>query len=503
MNYKKLLIGPCLMAALAGCHHRPTDAALTDALPPIYPDYTDVTIPADIAPLDFNGAPEAEDLYVVIQGEKGGRLEVSGSPSREDSGPWADIDIEDWHRLTAQNVGADLTVTAYMRYQGRWTQYRSFPIHVSSQPLEDYGLTYRLIPPGYEVGGYIGIYQRDLHSFRQDPILTIDAVPQHCMNCHTALRADPSHFTSHIRGEKGGTLVQIDGHQRWLNTRTPESGSAGSYADWHPGGRYIAYSANVAGQHFFVGPYKPIEVYHRTSHLVVLDTQTDELLLDSLLMQPEVLPIFPAFSAKGNTLYYSVSRYCEMPLEYEKVKCSIVGMAFDAGDDTRRPRFGEQVDTLLNGERDDCSYVLVRPSYDGRWLMYTRCCRSNFPIAQRDADLWMMDLQTRRTWPLEAVNSSETESFHNWSSNSHWFVYASKVEDTMYTRLYLSSITDEGQATKPFLLPQKNPRKFYHALFDAYNVPDFTRQPVELDINEARKKFESGEREVVKAVWVK
>jgi hypothetical protein len=134
--------------------------------------------------------------------------------------------------------------------------------------------------------------------------------------------------------------------------------------------------------------------------------------------------------------------------------------------------------------------------------MYTRCSRSNFPISQRDADLWLMDLKTRRTWPLETVNSSETESFHNWSSNSHWFVYASKVEDTMYTRLYFSSITDEGLATKPFLLPQKNPRKFYHALFDAYNVPDFTREPVELNISEARRKFESGEREAVKPVWM-
>jgi hypothetical protein len=133
--------------------------------------------------------------------------------------------------------------------------------------------------------------------------------------------------------------------------------------------------------------------------------------------------------------------------------------------------------------------------------MYTRCSRSNFPISQRDADLWLMDLKTRRTWPLETVNSPETESFHNWSSNSHWFVYASKVEDTMYTRLYISSITDEGRATKPFLLPQKNPRKFYHALFDAYNVPDFTREPVELNISEVQRKFESGEREAVKPVW--
>jgi hypothetical protein len=109
----------------------------------------------------------------------------------------------------------------------------------------------------------------------------------------------------------------------------------------------------------------------------------------------------------------------------------------------------------------------------------------------------MLDLRTRKTWALSAVNSRTSESYHNWSSNSRWFVFSSKREDGMYTRLYLSCVDDKGNATKPFLLPQRNPWKFYHDLFDAYNVPDFTKTKVEFDVHEAHNQLWNGEREKV------
>jgi hypothetical protein len=59
----------------------------------------------------------------------------------------------------------------------------------------------------------------------------------------------------------------------------------------------------------------------------------------------------------------------------------------------------------------------------------------------------------------------------------------------VYTKLYFSSIDDKGHATKPFLLPQKNPWEYYHKLFKAYNVPDFTKTKVEFDVREAQRQL--------------
>lgn len=62
------------------------------------------------------------------------------------------------------------------------------------------------------------------------------------------------------------------------------------------------------------------------------------------------------------------------------------------------------------------------------------------PVSQNDADLWLMDLKTGECKELKALNSKWSESFHNWSDNSHWFVYTSKKEDGMYAQLYIASI---------------------------------------------------------------
>ena len=471
---------------LLACSSNPEHPTLVDKLPVIYPDYIGVTIPADIAPLNFNFADETINrMDVVVKGSKGGELHVNGE--------WADFDIDEWHVLTAQNLGGRITVTVCTEKDGQWTQYKDFDIFVSEARLDDWGLTYRRIKPGYEVGGDIGIYQRELSSFDEYAIITETVVPGRCFNCHTANRTNPNRLTMQMRGEGGGTMIQKDGHQMWVETKTDSTKAAGSYSYWHPQGDYVALAVNSVHQAFFTGTGQRIEVYHTFSNVEVLDTRTNELILSPLL-QTDDLEIFPAFSHDGKWLYYSTSKPCRVPAEYEKVKCSLCRIAFDA----EKGVFGETVDTLLNGPATDKSYVLARPSYDGRWLMYCASSRGNFPVSQNDADLWLMDLKTGENRELKELNTPQSESYHNWSENSRWFVFSSKREDGMYTKLYLATIDEQGRVSKPFLLPQRHPRKFYREMMDAYNCPDFTKSKVELDAHEAYRQVFDNKREHVK-----
>lgn len=478
-----IILGVWLLAA---CVSEPRDVVKVDKQPEIYPDYIGVTIPADIAPLNFNFVDETIDcMDVVVKGSKGGEVHTNGA--------WADFNIDEWRDLVAQNRGGKLSLTVCVEKDGHWTQYKDFDIFVSDTDLDEWGLTYRRIKPGYEVGGDIGIYQRDIHTFDEYAILTETVVPGRCFNCHTANRTNPDRITLQMRGEGGGTMIQKDGRQTWVETKTDSTKAAGSYSYWHPEGNYVALAVNSVHQSFFTGTGQRIEVYHKFSNVEVLDTRTNELILSPLL-QTDDLEIFPAFSADGKWLYYSSSKPCRVPAEYEKVKCSLCRIAFDA----RTGKFGETVDTLLNGPATDSSYVLARPSYDGRWLMYCVSSRGNFPVSQNDADLWLMDLKTGESRELKEVNSPQGESFHNWSDNSRWFVFSSKREDGMYTKLYLACIDNQGRVTKPFLLPQRNPRKYYRELMDAYNCPDFTKTKVELDAHEAYRQVFDNKRERVK-----
>lgn len=50
---------------------------------------------------------------------------------------------------------------------------------------------------------------------------------------------------------------------------------------------------------------------------------------------------------------------------------------------------------------------------------------------------------------LKEVNSSDAESYHSWSSNSRWFVFSSRRDDGLYTRLYIAHASPDEQIGKP------------------------------------------------------
>lgn len=83
------------------------------------------------------------------------------------------------------------------------------------------------------------------------------------------------------------------------------------------------------------------------------------------------------------------------------------------------------------------------------------------------------------------ANSEDTESFHNWSTNSRWLVFSSRRDDGLYTRPYFCHIDDKGTVSKAFMLPQRNPRRFYRERFLSYNVPDFVIAPTHFDGHKA------------------
>ena len=135
-----------------------------------------------------------------------------------------------------------------------------------------------------------------------------------------------------------------------------------------------------------------------------------------------------------------------------------------------------------------------RPSYDGRYLMFTQMDYGYFSIWHKESDLWLLDLRTMKAQPLKAANSDDADSFHNWSIGSHWFVFTSRRIDGLYSHLYLSCIDEKGQSTKAFLLPQKNPKEYYTTSIYSFNTPDFTSRPVELDSREAARQISSDKR---------
>lgn len=480
------LLTLCLCACLlcAGCTSRPTHAERVDALPKIYPDYAGVTIPAEIAPLNFcfTGGSYTS-LFLSVEGSKGGTLTAAGRD--------LDMDLDEWHALTRRNRGGRLTFTLFVKASGAWRQYCPFEVEVSPDSLDAWGLTYRRIVPGYEVYGRMGIYERDLSNFDERPVFENTLVPGACVNCHTANRTRPDQLTLHIRGDHGATMVQREGRREWLKARNDSLHGSMVYPYWHPSGRYCAYSTNATHQSFHAVRSKRIEVFDQSSDVFVYRPDTHELLLAPQLMTADHYETYPVFSPDGRTLYFCSSRAEPIPACYREVRYNICRVSFDPA----TGRFGSRVDTLFNARVLGKSATHPRPSYDGRFLMFTMSDYGCFPIWHREADNWLLDLSTGRARPMTAANSPDTDSWHNWSANSRWVVFTSRRGDGLYTRLYIAHIDRRGHVSKPFLLPQRRPGEYYDRLLDSYNTPDFTSRPVAFDAHAAAREI-VGDRRV-------
>jgi Tol biopolymer transport system component len=198
----------------------------------------------------------------------------------------------------------------------------------------------------------------------------------------------------------------------------------------------------------------------------------------------------PVFSPDGKTLYFMTAKQQSYPVDFKKEQYNLCKIAFDPA----TGKFGNHVDTIFDAVKMHKSLTWPRPSYDGRYLMFTLMDYGYFSVWHQESDNWILDLKTGQARPLTAANSKKADSWHNWNVNSHWFVFTSRRDNGLYTRLYLASIDDKGKVSKPFLLPQQNPWEYYNDLLDSYNIPDFTSKPVEFDAREAGREIMSDKR---------
>lgn len=471
---KRIIYIAALFLGISSCAPKINHTTKIDTQPAIWPDYIETTIPCEIAPMNFNFIGHSyEYLYLTVKGKKGGELKCEGKH--------IDMDIDEWHELTKLNKGSYLEFYLSFVSDKIKTEFQPFKMYVSNNDLEEYGLTYRRISPGYVSYNDMGIYIRNISNFNEDAIFKNITKPSACVNCHTSNKTDQDNFVFHIRGGAfGGTVVKHNGEVKMYNMATEKTIGQAVYPYWHKDGKYVAFSTNKTFQVFHTSNPKKIEVFDRNSDLEIFDADNGQLVLSDEIKQENVMETFPAFSADGNTLFFCETEMHKQTYFLEDVKYTLMQIKFDSN---TGKTIGKK-DTLIFHK--DTSVTHPRPSYDGKYLMYTVSDYGTFPIWHKEADLFLYNFKDSTTRKLVEVNSDDSDSYHNWSANSKWFVFTSRRIDGLFTRLYIASIDDKGYCTKPFLLPQRNPLKYYNDNFYSYNTPDFAKQKTDFSESSMR-----------------
>ena len=495
-SYLQFLVVALLL--LSSCvNHPDVPSSSKDAqcLPVIFPDYCNVTVPYNIAPLNFMLPADQYEECVARLSTPDGQQQTYGN------GVKVQIPESEWHAMLDASKGKSIKIEVWGKKEGEWLSFSPFEIHIAEQPIDEY-LSYRLIEPSYITYDYMEIAQRNLTSFEETQIfnnrVACDDPKGQCINCHSYQNYKTDNMLFHARVTRGGTVIVNDGKISKVDLKRDNTISAGVYPAWHPTAKLIAFSTDLTHQLFHTANPNKVEVFDTASDLILYDIATDSVSIIS--NDSTLLEVFPTWSPDGKWLYYcksvplpEESRDKDIRSTFQKIQYNHYRRPFDLASHS----FGEE-ELVYDAASVNKSVTLPRISPDGRYLLFAEGQYGCFHIWHHDADIVCLPLdqdsginsaeESPSRLDLTRLNSKGfAESYPTWSSNGHWIMCASRRIDGNYSRVYIAYFNN-GKAEKAFLLPQEDPDQNTLRL-KSYNRPEFMINPVNISVDEFSRVF--------------
>jgi len=422
------------------------DFVAVDETAQIMPDYISVTIP-------FKNGPA---------------IEIANSSGS------IKIPAKQWEKLLENNKANLLEIDIYTQSANdKWNKFKTIENKISSEPVDKY-LAYRNIPIVHTMWQKMGLYQRDLTNFKTAPIVENTSFKNGCVNCHNFYNQRADTMTIAVRSKHYGVSTILVRENQVHNL-----GVKFTYSTWHPNGNIIVFSANKVTQFFNAAQNEVRNVLDQDSMLAYYNLKERKVSTAVPFSRKDWLETYPAFSPDGKYVYFSAAKKLwadsdeRMPEKYEQVKYDLFRVSYDVEND----KWG-QIETVLTSEQTGKSILEPRVSPDGRWLVFCMCDYGCFPVYRPSSDLYAIDLQkAQQTGQFELIelpiNSSASESWHSFSSNSRWLAFSTKGMRERLTVTAFSHIDEDGNFSKPFVLPQKDP-EFYDYFAKSFSLPEFS-----------------------------
>ena len=476
----------------------PSSFTQTNTEPSIWPDYVGVTVPPNIAPLNF--LVDSVDDVIAEFKIQNSKFNYGGKANK------VQIDEKEWKELLASAKGKSLSVTVYTKKDGKWFAYKPFAINVAEEEIDPY-ISYRVLPPTFVGFDELILKQRNLTNFEETTIYNnhqiTEGVEGQCINCHSYQNYGTSNMMFHMRLQHAGTMIVSDGELIFVNLKTDDMISAAAYNNWHPFLPIIAFSTDHTMQSFHTRDITKVEVMESQSDIVIYDVKKNRV--QTVLNDSLEFELFPSWSPDGKWLYYCSAHYeykgnyedtDELLQNYKSLQYNLYRISFDAETMT----FGEP-ELIYDARSKNRSAVQPRVSQDGRYVLFAEGPWGLFHIWHTSADIQILDLEAPFQLPqggeklqldevkevsprgdlvgAAVMNSPLPESYPSFSSNDRWILFESRRDDGNYTRTYFAYFDKQGKLHKPFEVPAEDP-EYFRLLLRSWSRPEFMKEPVRI-----------------------
>jgi hypothetical protein len=378
-------------------------------------------------------------------------------------------------RAGADEISARVTFSISRDSVGAPVLYRQMPIpfYLAEKQLDS--MNYVLIDFGSDNPPHIAM--------RSFPV---------CGNCHS-FSANGSTISLDLdagRRDKGGYFVSaindtikfnIDNYMSW--SKIEKRSTFGLFSKISPDGRHIVTTVKdrVVSKNPPLDKYESfaysllffpvngnLAVYDRESHILkeLPGANLDEYVQSNAFWTPDGKEIIfsRARALPRDSDIYKLSVEDKLLLEQfeeRKVpfKYDLYRIPFNDGN-------GGKAEPVKGASNNGKSNYFPAVSPDGKWLVY--CQAENYMLLMPDSRLYIVPLKGGKPRMLKS-NLYSLNSWHAWSPNSKWIVFASKGL-SVFTDLFLTHIDEKGNASIPVLVDKA---RAYHRVA---NYPEFVNR---------------------------
>ena len=118
---KKISLCLLILSFLSGCNNKPgNNISFQEDLPRIEPDYTGITIPPNIAPMNFIIKEEGSAYYARFSFTENPEMKVKSKSGL------IQIPLSKWIRMVRTKRGKDLKIDIFLKDKsGQWKRFRT------------------------------------------------------------------------------------------------------------------------------------------------------------------------------------------------------------------------------------------------------------------------------------------------------------------------------------------------------------------------------------------
>jgi len=313
-----------------------------------------------------------------------------------------------------------------------------------------------------------------------------------CGNCHS-FSADGSTISLDLdagRRDKGGYFVSpikdtimfnIDNYMSW--SKIEKRSTFGLFSKISPDGRHIVTTVkdrvvsknppldryeSFAFSLLFFPVNGNLAVYDRESRILkeLPGANLDEYVQSNAFWTPDGKEIIfsRARALPRDSDIYKLAvedKFLLQQFEERKVpfKYDLYRIPFNDGK-------GGKAEPVKGASNNGKSNYFPAVSPDGKWLVF--CQAENYMLLMPDSRLYIVPLKGGKPRMLNS-NLYSLNSWHAWSPNSKWIVFASKGL-SVFTDLFLTHIDEKGNASIPVLVDKA---RAYHRVA---NYPEFVNR---------------------------